>query len=123
MMTTRWQHWVNVVAGGWLFVSPWFLDYLYQPFTAAANALIAGAAILVCSLLALQFEEMEKTYKVTLMLGAWTMLAPWMLRFSEPAMLAANTAGVGFLVLFTSAWMLIDDNSHIRWRRKGQRHV
>jgi hypothetical protein len=56
MMTMRWQHWVNFIAGGWLFASPWVLDYLSKPFTAAFNALIVGAAILGCSLLALQFE-------------------------------------------------------------------
>ena len=123
MMTMRWQHWVNFIAGGWLFASPWFLDYLYEPFIAAANALVAGAAILLCSLLALQFEEMGKAPKATLILGAWTILAPWVLQFTNAAMLAANTVGVGFLVLLLSAWMLAEEQSHIRWRRNGRGHA
>jgi hypothetical protein len=117
MMTMRWQHWVNFIAGGWLFASPWVLDYLSKPFTAAFNALIVGAAILGCSLLALQFEEIEKIARSTLI--AWTLLAPWVLKFTDPALLAANTIGVGFLVLLMSAWMLAEESSLIHWRRKG----
>lgn len=121
MMNKRWQHWVNFIAGSWLFASPWALDYLNKPFIAAFNALTVGAAIIVCSLLALHFEEMEKNSRATLVLGAWTVLAPWMLKFTDPAMLAANTVGVGFLVLFMSVWMLAEENSLIHWRRKGTR--
>jgi hypothetical protein len=65
----------------------------------------------------------KKTPKATLMLGAWTMLAPWVLKFTDPAMLAANTVGVGFLVLLLSAWMLAEEQSHIRWRRNGRGHA
>lgn len=124
MRNVQWQHWVNVIAGGWLFASPWVMDYLEQPFIAAANALITGAAILLCSLLALQFEDMEKNARATLILAAWTMLAPWILKFTDPTMIATNTVGVGFLVLLMSAWMLAEENSHIRWRRNaGHGHV
>ena len=34
----RWQHWINFLSGGWLFVSPWVLDYLEEPLAAALNA-------------------------------------------------------------------------------------
>lgn len=118
-MDVHWQHWINFLAGGWLFISPWALDYLYQPVIAAANALLLGAAILLCSLLALQFEETESAPKAAAILGAWTMLAPWALKFTDPAMIAANTSTMGFLVLVMSLWMVAEDRSGISWRRNG----
>ena len=49
---TRWQSWLNIVGGIWLFISPWVLGTTSDAAT-AWNAWIIGAAIFVVALIAL----------------------------------------------------------------------
>lgn len=77
----------NLVAGLGLLLSPWYLGY--AGLTAAAwNAWIVGVAIAVIAAAALfAFHKVEEW--MTLVLGAWAVIAPWALGF---AALAAATS-------------------------------
>jgi hypothetical protein len=45
-----WEEWVNLFAGGWLFVSPWVLAYAMGNGAAMWNAWIIGALVFVLSI-------------------------------------------------------------------------
>jgi hypothetical protein len=44
--TQPWEEWVNIIAGIWLFISPWVLGYAGLP-AALWNALIVGALVFI----------------------------------------------------------------------------
>src|SRR5689334_23400180 len=52
MKTRRWQDWVNLLLGVWLFLSPWLLGYTGASMTASWNAWILGVALVVFSAIA-----------------------------------------------------------------------
>jgi uncharacterized membrane protein len=71
---------VNIVAGLGLLVSPWLFGFATETY-AAWNAWIVGAAITVFAAAALYaFNEVEEWGN--LVLGLWTLIAPWVLGFS-----------------------------------------
>jgi hypothetical protein len=77
---------INIVAGLALVLSPWFLGYTAET-NAAWNAWLTGGAIVLIAVGALvAFYEAEEW--ANLVLGFWTILAPWALGFSGlgPAM-------------------------------------
>ena len=59
---TKWEEWINIVAGFWLIASPWVLNYttLLGPtrtLPATANHLAVGLAIVILSLWELNLWE------------------------------------------------------------------
>jgi len=59
---TKWEEWINIVAGFWLLVSPWVLDYTSligntAALPATANHLAVGLAIIMLSLSELNLWE------------------------------------------------------------------
>ncbi|WP_342640239.1 SPW repeat protein [Rhodoligotrophos ferricapiens] len=82
---------VNIVAGLGLFLSPWYLAYTGEAY-AAWNAWIIGAVVALIAIGALlAFREYEEW--ANLVLGLWSIIAPWALGF------AAVTAAVWSHVL------------------------
>lgn len=107
MAEKRWQDWVNLILGLWLFVSPWVLAYAMEP-AAAWNAYIMGAAIVVFAAIAAYmpkaWEEMINT-----VLGVWLVLSPYFLGFASQTMIAAHTVVVGVLVTIFAVWAMFSD--------------
>ncbi len=90
---------VNVVAGLGLFLSPWYLGYTDETY-AAWNAWIVGAVVALVAIGALvAFSEYEEW--ANLVLGLWSVVAPWVLGFSTvvAATWAHVIAGVVIAVL------------------------
>ncbi|MEZ2224597.1 SPW repeat protein [Rhizobium sp. RCC_161_2] len=90
---------VNIVAGLGLLLSPWLLGFATEAY-AAWNAWIVGAAIAVIAAAALcAFYEAEEW--INLVLGIWTVAAPWVLGFSvvTAAMWVHVVAGIVVAVL------------------------
>jgi len=59
---TKWEEWINIVAGFWLIASPWILDYTSligntATLPATANHLAVGLAIVMLSLSELNLWE------------------------------------------------------------------
>ena len=56
-----WEEWINLIAGAWVFISPWVLGYYGGNHAAMWNALIVGALVFVLSIwdLNTQPEMME----------------------------------------------------------------
>lgn len=71
---------VNIVAGLGLLLSPWYLSYTGET-SAAWNAWIVGAVVALIAIGALvAFREYEEW--ANLVLGLWSIVAPWALGFA-----------------------------------------
>jgi ABC-type molybdate transport system permease subunit len=117
MATKRWQDWVNLLLGLWLFVSPWALAYADHQ-AAAWNAYVLGAAVVVLAAIAAYmpqvWEEMINT-----MLGIWLILSPYVLGFASNTMIALHTVVMGVLVTAFAVWAMFSDKEfYKRWQEK-----
>ena len=99
----NWQDWLDMVAGLWLAVSPWILDFSDSGPAATQNALIVGIAIAVLSALTfLAYHIIEEWIDVVL--GLWLIVSPWVLSASNDAVVVANFVIVGGIVLALSGY-------------------
>jgi hypothetical protein len=95
-MKTRWQDWINLVFGAWLFFSPWLLQYATVG-TASWNSFIFGVAIVVFAVWAL-FVPRTWEELTNFVLGAWLIISPWVLGFSMDKLATWNLVVVGAVV-------------------------
>ena len=82
------KHWsafdiVNIVAGLGLFLSPWYLGYAAAT-SAGWNAWIVGALVALVAVASLVAFS-EYTEWANVVLGLWSIVAPWALGFSAIA--------------------------------------
>ena len=95
-MKTRWQDWVNLVFGVWLFFSPWLLKYATVG-TASWDAYILGVAIAFFAIWAL-FVPRNWEELTNFLLGAWLIISPWVLGFYTDKLATWNLVVVGAVV-------------------------
>ena len=76
-LAKRWQDWVMLALGIWLFVSPLFLGYLDVP-AARWNAYVVGTGLIVFSIVALARPALWGEW-INLVLGMWLIIAPFVL--------------------------------------------
>jgi len=111
-MKTRWQDWLCLMLGSWLFLSPWLLQYItawpYTDQTAASwNSIIFGAAIVTFSLIALA-DMKNKNWEewINLILGLWLLVSPWILGFYTHTLATGNMVVVGLIMATISGTAL-----------------
>lgn len=117
MKTKRWQDWVNLLAGAWLFVSPWVLNYASELSAAAWNAYILGAAIVLFAAVAVSVPKAWEE-GINVVLGVWLAISPWALGFASNREVAMNTSVVGFVVAVLALWAMFRDRGFQDWRHK-----
>ena len=100
---TRWQSWLNVLVGIWLFISPWVLGTTSDAAT-AWNAWIIGAAIFVVALIALGTTASAAAPWVNVVLGVWLFISPWVLRYTDVSDGAANAWVFGVVTVLVAVW-------------------
>lgn len=99
----RWQDWVNLILGIWLFLSPWFGIGVTE--TAAWNSWIFGAVIAVMAGWALANPQVWEEW-VNLVVGIWVLIAPFVLGFTELEGAMWNHIIVGLIVAADAAWAM-----------------
>jgi hypothetical protein len=100
---------INTVAGLFLFFSPWMLGFT-ETTGATWNAWIVGAAIAILALSSLiSLYEWEEW--VNLVLGAWAIIAPWILGFSAMSAAVTGHVVVGLVVAVLAAIELWSTNN------------
>ena len=62
--SSRWQEWVSLVAGAWLFVSPWILAF-GSGSGAAWNAYIVGALVVLFSIWGISAARSKQTHQTS----------------------------------------------------------
>lgn len=80
MKKSRWQDWVNLLVGAWLFFSPWMLKYSTME-RAAWDSYVLGAAVVLFALWAIYAPKAWEEWTI-LALGAWLVVSPIVLGFS-----------------------------------------
>ena len=113
MVAKRWQDWANLVLGSWLFASPWLLGYLGT--TAAWNACVMGAGIVVFALIAAYMPEAWEEIVNTLF-GVWLVVSPFVLGFAGASTVALHTVLAGILATAFAVWAMASDKRlYKRW--------
>ena len=103
---TRWQDWINVLFGVWLFVSPWVLGFSHIG-AAAWNAYILGVAVFVFAVIALFSPQIWEEW-INLILGIWLIISPFILAYAAQHPVAMwNSIIMGILVGGDAFWAAV----------------
>lgn len=106
-MKQRWQDWVMLIFGAWVFLSPfWMSAYASSSNAAAWNAYIFGGLAFILAWVALATRKFWEEW-VNLLIGIWLVIAPFVLRFhgTEPGA-AWNQIVLGVLMGLDAMWVL-----------------
>ena len=88
LLAYRWQDWLNLLLGAWLFISPSALGFVKvggaagstYSHAAAFNAWIVGVIVVPLSIAALAKGGREEW--LNLLAGFWLFISPWVLSYS-----------------------------------------
>jgi SPW repeat len=98
---------LNLALGAWLFLSPWVLGFTAET-PANWNAWLSGLLVGAVAIAALAaFAEWEEW--ISLLLGIWVAIAPWVVGFTGHAAAIGVHVIVGIAVAVIAAvrlWML-----------------
>ncbi len=100
----QWQEWIKWILGLWLFLSPAVLQFGIADH--AWNAYLVGTGISWVAVAALAAFRPWREW-IAIALGAWLVISPWLLGFSDESTPTWNAVIVGALVLFLAAWALL----------------
>ncbi|MFW5879310.1 MAG: SPW repeat protein [bacterium] len=110
----RWQDWVNLIIGAWLFFSPWILGYDQTSY--AWNSFLFGALIVVFSVFALVDRRAWEEWG-NLAMGMWLVISPWAIGFSTESTAFLNIIISGVVITGLAIWGIADTLS--RWKIKA----
>jgi hypothetical protein len=99
----RWQEWVTLVLGAWVFVSPWIFGFSASPGV-SLNYFIVGAVMFVCSAVAISRNESAEW--VSLIAAVWLAISPWIVGFMGRSTPKGDAILVGILGIIFAAWGL-----------------
>ena len=108
-LTTDWQDSVNFLLGLGLFLSPWALGYETEG-SAALSAHIVGVIIAVMALAALFAFRIWEEW-ISAILGAWLIIAPWVLNFSGNSVATRAHVLIGIAVFVLAMWSATEHGS------------
>jgi SPW repeat len=94
-----------LVCGAFLFVSPWLFGFVHR--SGRVDAELVGAAMIAVSIAAIAAFAMWEEW-VSLALGAWLIVAPWVLGFAHSRAMHVSIA-VGVVVVylaFLEIWLI-----------------
>jgi len=106
-MKQRWQDWVMLIFGAWVFFSPfWMAAYASSAGAAAWNAYIFGALAFIVAWGALATRKLWEEW-VNLIIGIWLVISPFVLGFYRAESGAAwNQVILGVLIGIDAVWVL-----------------
>lgn len=112
-METSWriranpQDWISLVCAALLFLTPWAFKFTGD-MGVARTAWISGVVVAAFAIAALlQFAEWEEW--VTVILGLWVIVAPWVIGFTAMSSVTAAFVILGAVIALSSIseiWMI-----------------
>ena len=121
-LSTRWAAGLNVLAGIWILISPWVLQF-WGIRTATGNNIILGIAILVLGIVAYSGSEELWASWVNLILGCWMIISAYVLGFSMYGTILTNNivsgVVVGVLALIALSTPMVVTPTYRATRRGG----
>ena len=106
MKTAKTLSWLVVVLGAWEVIAPFILDTSHNA-GALWDAIILGVALIILAgwaALANQFATVKTLSWINVVLGAWLILAPFVIGYTNVAAAIWNDIVVGILALLLSLW-------------------
>ena len=113
MNEKRWQDWVMLVLGVWLFFSPFILQFTSYTAMAAWNSYILGVAVTAFAVIALAVPRMWEEW-TNLVLGAWLIIAPFLLGYSSQSGAAWDHVILGVVIAAEAVWAMGSRGTHHR---------
>lgn len=98
----RWQEWINMALGLWLFLSPFF-GFGEATGAAALNAYIFGVIIVLLSGTALYLSQIWEEW-INMAIGIWLFVSPFALGFSGMHAVKLNQMDVGVVLFGVALW-------------------
>lgn len=98
----RWQDWINLILGAWLFLSPFFGFGAFKD-AASWNSYIFGAIVFAISAIALLTPQLWEEW-INGIIGLWLIASPFILAFSSHQLATWNDIIVGILILGDAIW-------------------
>ena len=110
MTTKRWQDWLLLLGGVWLFVAPWTLGSSSDP-NSSWNAWTLGVLVLATVWWA-QAKPADKTSGwLQALYGVWLFAAPWTLGFSGLTSASWNAWLTRAAIIAVAGWDIADRSS------------
>jgi len=103
----------NLILGAFLFLSPWIFGF--EAGVASQNAHVAGIVIAVLAIAALAAFAVWEEW-LNLLVGLWTLVAPWVLGFQGNATATTIHVIVGAIVAVLAAvelWIMYRHPPHL----------
>lgn len=98
----RWQDWLNLALGAWLFVMPFF-GVVPMASPAAVNGFFFGSVIAVISVAALVKEQPWEEW-VNGVIGLWLIAAPFVLGFTLGGVAMWSSVIIGLFIVGDALW-------------------
>jgi len=102
-MKSIWKDMICMLAGLWLWVSPFVLHFKLAG--AAADASLVGIVIGSIAAMAIATQQTWEEW-VNLVLGVWLIASPWLLGFSDRPVALGDMVIVGSVIVLLSLWSL-----------------
>ena len=94
---------VSLLAGLWLAISPYFLDYSGLG-SAMTNSVIIGIVVAVLAIVRFNEDQMTWPSWLNALLGVWMILAPAVIGFSYSSTAGLNSLILGIVILVVEGW-------------------
>lgn len=108
---SRWQDWIILFLGIWLFIAP-IIGVGAATGLAAWNAYISGALVVILSIWALSSPLKWEEWIISA-LGLWILIAPFVLQFTTDQAALWNHVVVGILIGADALWAVSEPaNKH-----------
>ena len=111
-MKSIWKDMICMMAGLWLWISPFVLHFKFAD--AAADASVAGVLIGSTATMVIATQKAWGEW-VNMILGVWLIASPWLLGFSDRPVAFGNMVISGAVIALFSLWSLA--------RRPAPQHI
>lgn len=124
LQRARWASAGNVLAGLWLIIAPFVLNFEGAD-NAQWNHIIVGLAVLVIAAIrAFDPDEREGMSWVNVILGLWMIVSPYLLGYADVNDAQTNSLITGAIILILAAFSAYETNeAHREQGRRPDRDV
>lgn len=109
-LDSDWQDLVIVTLGLWLFLAPFFLQYISSNPGAAGTSFLVGSLMIGLAMTGLSIHQFWEEW-INLALAVFLVASPWMLGFVTEPVVMWNIIIVGVIAAICTLWALIQGYS------------
>lgn len=105
---------ISMLIGAWLFLSPWAIGFADPSHGAAWVAWVLGMALVITGFLSAFLTERAEE-AITFVVGALTLLSPWLFSFANSMGPAINAVVVGLLIAAVALRAMLGETAFGEW--------